>query len=65
MAETVKMYKIDEEVMIKVKIANVEIVKGELKYRIRDTKSTDCLPYLYEDSDIIPIEKEKPEKKTK
>ena len=54
--KTTKMYEVDDEVMIKVKIAGVEIKNGELQYRIKDTKSTDCLPYLYEDKDIIPVE---------
>ena len=56
---TVKMFEVDEEVMIKVKIASVEIRNGELLYRIKDPKSGNCLTYTYEDSDIYPCEGEK------
>ena len=63
--KAVKMYDVDDEVMIKVQIGGIEIKRGELQYRIRDIKSKECLPYLYDDTDIIPIEKTVPSKTVK
>lgn len=50
---TAKMYEVNDVVMIKVKVAGIEIRQGDLLYRLKDPKSDDCLPFLYEDKDII------------
>ena len=62
---TVNMYDIGEEIMIKAEIADIKVVKGEIKYVIKDPLTAKCYDYLYTDTQIIPIEKKTTKKVTK
>lgn len=62
---TVNMYDIGEEIMIKAEIADIKVVKGEIKYVIKDPLTAKCFDYLYTDNQIIPIEKKSTVKTTK
>lgn len=62
---TVNMYDIGEEIMIKAEIADIKVVKGEIKYVIKDPLTAKCFDYLYTDEQIIPIEKKTTKKVTK
>ena len=50
------MFDIGEEVMIKVEVADIKVVKGEVKYIIKDPLTAKCFDYLYTDEQIIPCE---------
>ena len=54
---TVKMFDIGEEVYIKVEVADIKVVKGEIKYTLKDPMTAKTFDYLYTDDKITPIEK--------
>ena len=51
------MYEIGEEIMIKAEISDIKVVKGEIKYVVKDPLTAKCFDYLYTDEQIVPIEK--------
>ena len=61
----VKMFDIGEEVMIKVEIADIKVVKGDIKYVLKDPLTAKTYDYLYTDDQITEIENKtsKPTKK--
>ena len=65
MAKIVKMFDIGEEVMIKVEIADIKVVKGDIKYVLKDPLTAKTYDYLYTDDQITEIENKtsKPMKK--
>lgn len=65
MAKMVKMFDIGEEVMIKVEIADIKVVKGDIKYVLKDPLTAKTYDYLYTDDQITEIENKtsKPTKK--
>jgi hypothetical protein len=63
MAKMVKMFELGEEVMIKVEIADVKVVKGEVKYILKDPLTAKTFDYLYTDEQIFEIEKKPATKK--
>ena len=65
MAKMVKMFELGEEVMIKVEIADVKVVKGEIKYVLKDPLTAKTFDYLYTDEQIFEIEKKTATRKEK
>lgn len=63
MAKMVKMFDIGEEVMIKVEIADIKVVKGEIKYVLKDPLTAKTYDYLYTDEQICEISKPSTTKK--
>lgn len=61
---TVKMFDIGEEVMIKVEIADIKVVKGEIKYVLKDPLTAKTYDYLYTDEQICEVSRPKPTTKT-
>ena len=51
--KTVKMYEIGEEVVIKAKIVDMEIIDGEIKYRLKVDSENNDMSHLFKDGEII------------
>lgn len=59
------MFDIGEEVYIKVEVADIKVVKGEIKYTLKDPMTAKTFDYLYTDDKITPVEKRTVKKDTK
>lgn len=60
---TVKMFDIGEKVRIEVEISDIKVVKGEIKYVLKDPLTAKTFDYLYMDEQIFEIEKKPATKK--
>ena len=56
--KTVNLFEIDEDVMIKVKVANVEIKKGEPWYTLKDPVTGKCFEYMFKAEQLVQAEEE-------
>ena len=54
--KTEKMFEINEEVMIKVKVVNMEFKNGEIWYQLKDNTTGKVFDYLFARKDIVPCE---------
>lgn len=52
--KTVDIYEIGEEVLIRAKVTDIVVDKGEIKYKIKDEHSNNDLSHLYTDHQLIP-----------
>lgn len=59
------MFDIGEEVYIKVEVADIKVVKGEIKYTLKDPMTAKTFDYLYTDDKITPVEKRTTKKELK
>ena len=50
------LFSIDEEVLIKAKVANVRVEKDKILYRLKDAVTGQPYPYEFAKRDIIQIE---------
>ena len=51
--KTVDMYEIDEQVYIKAKITNIEVVNGELKYKLKTDFANNDISHLFATNEIV------------
>lgn len=58
---TIDIYDIGEEVLIRAKVTDIVVDKGEIKYKIKDEHSNNDLSHLYTDHQLIPYEEAKNE----
>lgn len=59
--KTINLFEMDESVMIKVKVANVEIKKGEPWYTLKDPVTGKCFEYMFKAEQLMPVEGEEEE----
>lgn len=63
MARMVEMYDVDEEVMIRVQVADQVIKDGEIKYELRDPVTNRRFDYLFGADQLTACEKKPTAKK--
>lgn len=51
--KTVDMYEIDEQVYIKAKITNIEVVNGEIKYKLKTDFANNDISHLFSANEIV------------
>ena len=51
--KTVKMYEIDEEVVIKAKVTQIDVEKGEIKYHLKTDFANNDIAHLFTEDEII------------
>lgn len=54
--KTIDIYDIGEDVLIRAKVTDIVVDKGEIKYKIKDEHSNNDLSHLYTDHQLIPYE---------
>ena len=65
MAKMVKMFELGEEVMIKVEVADIKMVKGEIRYSLKDPRTAKTFDYFFTDDQLFEIEKKPTARKEK
>lgn len=51
--KTVDMYEIDEQVYIKAKITNIEVINGEIKYKLKTDFANNDISHLFANNEIV------------
>ena len=50
---TVNMYEIGDKVLYPVEIADIKVIKGEIKYSLKDPLTAKCFDYLFTEDQIV------------